>query len=647
LGPTNIRLSKNNPKAVIIVDPTIDPRELETNVQIGSADNQSVIATWNKSVINPYGSLASIFRATRLFPYQWIKIKKFRRGWGNYTIAEIEITARYNYLSPAYLNLRIVPSRFFWDLEVYSSTGQFPEAGNDQDEIFMGSGSHRSVDQKMDYLFHLKKLNKIEASQDTPPTVVEVKTEADLIHQMITIHRSLHVDRSYTYNGYNFDSPYLAERSKKLDLSFPASGKLIKTKRNFRRIVFQGLFGRNYTQEIFLPGVEQLDLALYIKKFHPGLQNNKLGTVGMKFLGVGKTGLSIPELNQFYRTGDPEGLKIGGEYSLQDSILLAELQEKLQIDQKIEELANVAGITTEQVLKLSDQEIVNHLLFQLDPGLYFLQGNAGDSPYLSLAKPGLYHPNVYIYDYSPLYVRAMIESKNSLNLKIAIGLFGAYPSLIYKIFYSKVLDRNFIDQLLNRYLIEIDSETIFARTEYLISSMAPLKFTGDEIYQPKLVEKHRGYLSITKTNYITMDSENNLTRYGTSDICKPPYPLAEKVVTQYLEYFFGIGPALGDIQIGPNIPIEQLVLNDRIKDKSLYPKTNFRKILAEQYGDQISTWITVDWVQTDQGPILLSHFQKKSSPPAPMIDYSWYGNRLNDILHKIAALPRILYLSQD
>ena len=668
LGPDSIRKSKNNPKVAILVNPTIDPKQIEIEAQVGSAadysgglfepTDQSVVATWNKSSINPYGPLSSLFRLLRLQPYGWIKAEKYSSLYKPYTTAEVEIFANYNYLTSVYLDVSVRPSRFYWDLEVFSGTGQFPKASNSADVIFMGSGSHRSMSQKNDYLFHLKKLNLIHSDQDPQPIVIEMQDEGKLIKQMVTIHRILRVDRSYTYNGYGFDGPYLVERSNLLKQQLPPSGKILQTRASFVRNPYKGMFGKEFAWGLFLPGIEQLDLLPYFRKFHPGLPNYRLDTVGKKFVGVGKTGLTIPELNKFYREGDPEGLKVGGEYALQDSILLADLQEKLNIDRKIERLANQTGITAEEVLRLDDQEIADRYIYQLDPGLYFERGRAGQSPYLSPAEPGLYQPIVYVYDYSPLYIRALIESKNSLNLKIAIGLPNAYPSLIYKIFYSRVINRNLIDISLNQYLTNIHSVGVFSRTEYLIFSVVPLeKYEGPlinrKLYSPKLVSKHRSYLAITKTNYITLDDEGNMMRYGLSEICNPPYPLAEEVVDQYLKYFFNIGPPVSSIQIGSDTPLEKLILTIKIRDKSNYSKSGLRKSLAEQYNDSISTWIKVDWVQTNQGPLLLSEYHKRSSSSFIIntagkirkvlsevkLDYVWYINRLRKILQRISSLP--------
>ncbi len=98
LGPDSIRRSKNNPKVAILVNPTIDPKQIEIEAQIGStgdysgglfeSTNKSVIATWNKSSINPYGPLSSLFRLLRLLPYGWMKVGKYFLLYRPYTIAK-------------------------------------------------------------------------------------------------------------------------------------------------------------------------------------------------------------------------------------------------------------------------------------------------------------------------------------------------------------------------------------------------------------------------------------------------------------------------------------------------------------------------------------------------------------------------------
>ena len=659
--PESIGRSENNPKAVILSNPIISPQQIESaenyNRNLSESSTTSVISTWNKSVSNPYGFLSSLFALKRLSPYVWMKVVNYTFLKRRYTIADIEISTHYNHLYYSNGNDIIYPSRFYWDLEVFSGTGEFPEAGNPDDAIFMGSGSHRLANGKNDYLFHLKKLNPIRREKNPQPIVIEMKNEEQLIRNVIYINRTLKIDRSYTYNGYSFDSPYLAKRFNLLKMSAPSSGKIRETKRVFTRKTYMGFFRKEFGFSIFLPGIEQLDLLPFFRKFYPGLPNYKLDTVGKKFLGVGKTGLTIPELNKFYQEGDPEGLKVGGEYALQDSILLADLQDGLKIDLQLEQLANQVGITTEDILRFSEQEIVDRYIYQLDPGLYFKRGKSDISPHLSPVKSGLYQPVVYIYDYSPLYIRALIESKNTLNTNIATGLSSAYPALIYKMFYSRVIDRTSIDKLLAQYLFDLHSNGIFARTEYLIYSVIPL--TQLKNMSPvgkqnmiKLINTYKGFLSISAINYIILDNNNDMVKYGPSDISNPPYLFAKDIIDRHLKYLFKIGPPVKDISFGSHIPLEQLILTTKIKDVTAYKGSGFRKILSEQFGQKITTWIEVEWVHTNYGPLLLSKFKKQPKPsftitttgkikqilPTAKIDYYQYGDSLIKILKKIEKL---------
>nr|QBK91236.1 MAG: DNA polymerase family B, exonuclease domain [Pithovirus LCPAC202] len=666
LGPESIGKSENNSKVVILSNPIVNPQQIEiessSDYSKSQSGNTSMIATWDKSVNNPYGFLSSLFSLKRLSPYVWMRIENYSISNRKYTTANIEIFAHYNQLSYTRSNEAIHISRFYWDLEVFSGTGQFPEASNPADGIFMGSGSHRSIGKNNDYLFHLKKMDHIHTKKEPQPIVIEMRNEGELIKKIITINRTLKIDRSYTYNGYGFDSPYIVKRSLLLKQLVPSSGKIRITKRPFIRKQYKGFLWKEFGWGLFLPGIEQLDLLPFFRKFYPGQQNYKLDTMGKKFTGVGKTGLTIPELNKFYLESDPKGLKIGGEYALQDSILLADLQDKLKIDYQLEKLANQVGITTEDILRFDDQEIVDRYIYQLDPGLYFKRGKSDTSPHLSLVKPGLYQPIVYIYDYTPLYIRALMESKNPLNTSIAIGLSYAYPALIYKMFYSRVIDRTLIDNLLVKYLLGIHSGSIFARTEYLIYSVAPLTKSNVSIsekqYMIKLVNTYKRFLSISKTSYIILDNNNDMIRYGPSDISNPPYPFAKNIIDQYLKSVFNIGPPVKTIQFESNMPLEQLIMTTKIKDITKYNSSSYRKSLAKQFGQKITTWIEVKWVYTNRGPFLLSEFNKiqKSSiviisttgeirkvPPLVNIDYYWYRDTLVKILKKITDLP--IYVS--
>ena len=658
--PESIGKSENNPKVAILSNPIINPQKFESKYGGGNYRNlssTSAVSTWDKLVSNPYGFLSSLFSLKRLSPYVWMKVENYSFLKNKYTTADIEISTHYNQLYYSDGNDTINPSRFYWDLEVFSGTGQFPEAGNPADEIFMGSGSHRLANMKNDYLFHLKKLNPIRTKKNPQPIVMEMKSEEQLIRNVIYINRALKIDRSYTYNGYSFDTPYMAKRFFLGKMSAPSSGKILTTRRIFTRKKYMGFFRKETGFAIFLPGVEQLDLLPFFRKFYPGLPNYKLDTMGKKFLGIGKTGLTIPELNKFYQESDPEGLKEGGRYALQDSILLADLQDELKIDNQLEQLANQVGITTEDILRFDDQEIVDRYIYQLDPGLYFKRGKSDTSPHLSPIKPGLYQPIVYVYDYSPLYIRALMESKNSLNVSIAVGLFPAYPALIYKMFYSRVIDRTSIDKLLTQYLLDFHSYGIFARTEYLIYSIIPLtqpeNSSSEKSNMIKLTNKYRGFLSISAINYIILDNNNDMIKYGPSDISNPPYLFAKNIIDRRLKSLFKIGPPVKDIIFGSHIPLEQLILTTKIKDATTYKGQGFRKTLAKQFGQKIITWIEVKWVYTNYGPLLLSEFNRLQKPsftintagkitkvfPAAGINYYWYHNSLIKILKKIENLP--------
>ena len=177
-----------------------------------------------------------------------------------------------------------------YDLEVYSSTGQFPVSTIPGDEISQIGISFRWSDAMLETVERYVFVNgKCDPSHDPSVKFVQCRSETDLLMKFEECISNENPDVVCGYNTFGFDDGYVADRAKKCGVKMEF-GRIdvkqwgdriehVKTERKTFELA-SGKFAVRYIQ---MPGRLSIDLFLSMRREH-NLDSYKLDNVANKFL---------------------------------------------------------------------------------------------------------------------------------------------------------------------------------------------------------------------------------------------------------------------------------------------------------------------------------------------------------------------------
>jgi len=177
-----------------------------------------------------------------------------------------------------------------YDIEVYSSTGQFPVASNPGDEITQIGISFRWNDTLLQTVARYVFVNgKCDPSNDPTVTFVACKNERDLLEQFTKCIHDENPDIIAGYNTFGFDDAYVADRAAHCKIKLNFGRRLVKQwgdKREYvktEKKVFELAAGKFAVRYINIPGRQSIDLYLSMRR-EQNLDSYKLDNVANKFL---------------------------------------------------------------------------------------------------------------------------------------------------------------------------------------------------------------------------------------------------------------------------------------------------------------------------------------------------------------------------
>lgn len=227
-----------------------------------------------------------------LIPYSWVEIDK-------------DLNARNIDLPESTPSSRI----FIFDLEIKSSTGDYPNPKNEKDEIitaFIITNESEFMLAQID-----NETKSLISSKE--PHIMNLSNERELLRVFWSLVVSYKPDRIITYKGTELDIPYILERSSYHDIIIPGGWPL--------------------------PGIELVDLHRYFKLFHPELVSHKLGDVAHYFLKECKHNISYHSMRVAYESNDPQLLAGLVDNCYEDTKLIYQLWTELMLDLTINRLA--------------------------------------------------------------------------------------------------------------------------------------------------------------------------------------------------------------------------------------------------------------------------------------------------------------------
>ena len=640
LNPDTIKVSDLDPKIIIVRAPELSPIELTAN------PDYEGIATWTDITQDPYGELESFWEAKEIGPYEWISISKFTPLPGKYTSSDLNIISDEAHITSSsveqirsiYSELsddfsEIFPRLLFWDIETFASKGrEFPNSSNPEDFIFMISIMTVSREGSNGYVIVKGDVNPdlINQAHSHPGSMVLVKAkdEKDLITQFFAIYNTFKPDRQIYYNGDMFDMPYLLDRLNLHNYEVPKISKVLSLIPRTASHYYPTPFGREMARTILLPGTEIIDLIHYYRRFYPHLKNHRLDTIAKFFLKEGKTGLTIEEMMEAIRVNDADKIAKVVDYSFVDSLRMYQLWDSTNIQSRLETVCNNLGISIDTLLHESFERIVNLAVYNIDAGSALVGGTKGKPNHLNEAVKGIYR-DVYIYDYSELYREIMLNSDQPIASVLAERLEGAPPQLILAAFYSEFVDRSDLLPLFTSMLDSvIGTKTVIALEPTIIRSIGPLNSEW-----LNLIERAPSYVAVGKASYLVIGNDGTLETAGLSKLCRPKFELAADVIYQYLSRVYANELdqfMIPDLKL---LPIEKMILTEKIGDITNINPDGIKYKLAVQYGAPVTTWVSVKYIMTPRGPVLISKLR-----PDDTIDNNYYEGELGKYIKDLQAL---------
>jgi hypothetical protein len=425
-----------------------------------------------------------------------------------------------------------------------------------------------------------------------------------------------------------FDMPYFLNRLALNNIDIPNISKVVSLKPWVFNRSYPTPFGREIDRTINIPGTEILDLIHFYRRFYPHLSNHKLDTISKFFVGNGKTGLTIDEMMDAIKSNDPNKLAKVVDYSFVDSLRMYELWESCNIQDSIEHVCNNLGISADTLLRFNFKNIIDRAVYNIDPGTCFVKSKCCSPNHTKDAIKGIYK-NIYVYDYSELYRHLMLSSNQPIASVLGNRLESAPPKLITTAFYSTHVNRDDLLSLLDAMLQSLDTgDNIISIEPFIIRSKGPL--TSGWL---KLIGNYPCYVSVSKASYIVLDDIGELETSGLSKLCRPKFKLSYDVIKTYLSLVYSGNLETFAIPIINNIPLDKFILTERIGDVSSLSPSSIKYKLFIQHGDSIETWISVNYVMTVNGPILVHKLTETD-----LIDYKYYFDELNKYIKDLKSL---------
>lgn len=249
-----------------------------------------------------------------------------------------------------------------YDIECFSESGAFPDASKPEDPIIAISLYEKTLfSDRPDERVNVVYLSDSHFELSSPNHKVHCySTESALLSSFAELLRHSDADVVVGYNTCLFDWRYISERVELLRerkcLSAGAANEIFCISRvrtlscpSVEAPVASSAMGDNPLHHPRLPGRFEVDLWFYLKRQNnPGLPNLKLDTVSACYLGDSKHDLPAKEMFAKHREG-PEGQRTVAAYCVQDTKLVLDLVEKLDVLPNVLQMAKVTSVVPQDI----------------------------------------------------------------------------------------------------------------------------------------------------------------------------------------------------------------------------------------------------------------------------------------------------------
>jgi DNA polymerase elongation subunit (family B) len=527
----------------------------------------------------------------------------------------------------------------FFDIEVISSDNvSFPDAESEHsvDNIFAISLVDFNLNNLQCTVYVLTEQDlpqKYTTSQSYNIDIIKTHTEKELIQKFFDGLVKIRPNRLVSMNGRHFDLNYIGTRAKNLGIEIPSFTPILSYKPYFypETIVKTEPFSSiDKVLTLSAPSISQIDLLDFYRRLLPQLGNHKLETLSQIILKRGKTGLTVQDMFNKYRSGTPKELLEIIEYSIIDSILLYDLWTVNQIDQKLAIMANEWKNDSEYVLTHDMDMLFDDLIHYIQPNIPDKQYKLGKP--ISIERKSGIHRNVYIYSLSSVYLMFLQQLQDPLAVTIATYFSGTNDGIIpfssgyFSVKFSQV--QNFImGQVSEENIVWIEKNSFAVTGKSDMQGPVPLLTVID--YAPLIVISHKSWILVNQSGMIF--------KKGLSYFVRPPFLLLQK----YIDYLLDFLIKYPDQPIVfPNIEstLEDFVLENKVTAEDFVnPKQKLDIIqqLRELNTPIPTTWRKVYYIKTTEGNIIEEIYSKNPDRYIPLLDKNYYNKTLQNTLKSV------------
>lgn len=329
-----------------------------------------------------------------------------------------------------------------WDIETYSSTGEFPNPSVANDDLFMIGGGIHKLNEKEPFLTYCILYGDIEWDNPTDDGIdtstyylIKCNTETDLLLAFGDLIARFQPEFRIAFNNYCFDNPYYHTRAVSKGIFKTIIEKVSMVPLKYVHRVYDASkfcvnvdikIEANFSQEmktLYFPGSIDLDMLVIMKKNNPTdefLESNALRSYLDRYNLPNKLDVTAAEMFDAYRNKDGILMKRVADYCVIDGVSCQRLQAIQGIIGYNQSLGHLSFCSIYDCIFRAGGMKVKNVIYHMGTSMDFTYSDAPsnkdreDYPGAYVYEPlkGIYKQPIIALDFESLYPSIM----DALNL---------------------------------------------------------------------------------------------------------------------------------------------------------------------------------------------------------------------------------------